>query len=258
MFRAPAVLIVAATVVSGCGGTGQSRQVIVGAAVSLTEALEDAGREYQNRTGARVTFNFGPSNFVATQVINGAPMDLFISADDLQMDRAIAGGGIDQASRVPLLSNSLVIVMRSERATRWSEPSPLLSAAIRRVAIGDPAAVPAGIYAKRYLEQHAMWTALQERLLPSVSVRAALAAVATGGADAGIVYATDVRTQRDVSVVYDVPVNAAPRIIYPAAVTRHAHHADEARAFLSFLRTADAAAIFTRYGFTPAGRTSHD
>src|SRR5512141_2569393 len=100
MFRVPAVLMAALTV-AGCAGSGPRRSVVVGAAVSLTEALEDAGREYQTRSGTRLTFNFGPSNFVATQVINGAPMDVFISADDLQMDRAAAAGAIDESTRIP-------------------------------------------------------------------------------------------------------------------------------------------------------------
>src|SRR5512141_3150332 len=206
MFRAPAILTLAMAA-AACSAGSPQRSAMVGAAVSLTEALEEAGHQFQSRSGTRITFNFGPSNFVATQVINGAPTDLFISADDQQMDRALAAGVIDGSSRVPLLSNSLVIVTRSDRATPWSDPSPLVAPAIKRVAIGDWAAVPAGIYATEYLERHGLWSALDGRVLPSVSVRAALAAVATGGADAGIVYATDVRTQRGVSVVYAVPAS---------------------------------------------------
>src|SRR5512142_1247279 len=155
MFRACAALV-AAIVAAGCSGS-QPGTVVVGAAVSLTEALEEAGRDFTARTGTRVSFNFAASNFVATQVINGAPMDVFISADDLQMDRAAAAGAIDPASRVPLLSNSLVVVMRSDRAARWTDPSPLVSPAMKRVAIGDPAAVPAGVYAKQYLDRRGMW-----------------------------------------------------------------------------------------------------
>jgi molybdate transport system substrate-binding protein len=257
MFRRAVVLLVAAMATAGCGGSRRST-VAVGAAVSLTEALEDAGREYEARTGTRVTFNFGASNFVATQVINGAPMDLFISADDGQMDRAAAGGGIETSSRTPLLSNSLVIVMRSERATQWSDPSRLVAAAIKRVAIGDPAAVPAGIYAKQYLERRGLWTALDGRVLPSLSVRAALAAVATGGADAGIVYATDVATERGVSVVYRVSPAEGPPIIYPAAVTRRSRNPEGARAFLDFLQSQRSRDIFTRHGFTPVDRAHHD
>jgi molybdate transport system substrate-binding protein len=221
----------------------------VSAAVSLTEALTAAAREYADPAGATIRFNFGASNVLARQIVNGAPVDLFISADAAQMDVVARGGLLKDGSRIDLLSNQLAVVVPNDRQRTFASMSELSEPAYRRIAIGDPAAVPAGVYAKQYLEREGLWTKISARIVPSTSVRAALAAVESGAADAAIVYHTDARISTRASIAWLVPVDRGPRIVYPAAVVRTSSHPSDSQRFLDFLRSAAAARVFEGFGF---------
>ena len=228
-------------------GQGSSRQVVVSAAVSLTEVLQQLAPMYQARTGERVVLNLGSSNTLARQISFGAGVDVFISADEAQMNAVAAR--IDPASRVDLLSNQLAIAVPDDRPRAITSARGLLDPAIRRVAIGDPAAVPAGVYAKQYLQMLGIWSELSTKIVPSGSVRLALAAVESGAADAAIVYRTDVATATHAREAFVIPATEGPRIVYPAAVVRSGSNPDGARRLLAFLRSAEATAVFTRAGF---------
>lgn len=203
-------------------------EVRVSAAASLTDAVTEIAKLYESKTGDTIVLNFGASSILATQIVNGAPADIFISADETQMNRVAI------VLRVPLLSNKLVVV-----------GVPLLKA--RRIAIANPEAVPAGVYAKQWLQRRGIWPALAPKMIPMENVRGALAAVEAGNADSAIVYATDARIARRARVAE--VVNDGPPIVYPAAVLRDAQNAPGARRFLEFLQSRDAGAIFRRYGF---------
>ncbi|HXH08098.1 MAG TPA: molybdate ABC transporter substrate-binding protein, partial [Vicinamibacterales bacterium] len=155
----------------------------------------------------------------------------------------------------PIAGNTLVFVAPrgpNARGPRpWTSPAQLLAPEVRRVAIGDPAAVPAGRYAQAYLVREGLWRALEPKLVPSASVRAALAAAARGAVDAAIVYASDAAVEPGVEVVFRVPPDRAPRIVYVAAVTRHARDARAAARFVRFLREGDARRVFERHGLQP-------
>jgi molybdate transport system substrate-binding protein len=243
------LLFVAALVTAAvdASGQGSSRQVVVSAAVSLTEALQQLAPMYQARTGERVVLNLGSSNTLARQISFGAGVDLFISADEAQMNAVAAR--IDPASRVDLLSNQLAIAVPDDRPRAITSARGLLDPAIRRVAIGDPAAVPAGVYAKQYLQMLGIWSELSTKIVPSGSVRLALAAVESGAADAAIVYRTDVATATHAREAFVIPALEGPRIVYPAAVVRSGSNPDGARRLLAFLRSPEATAVFTRAGF---------
>jgi molybdate transport system substrate-binding protein len=203
-------------------------EIRVSAAASLTDAVTEIAKLYESKTGDTIVLNFGASSILATQIVNGAPADVFISADEAQMNR------VATVLRVPLLSNKLVVV-----------GVPLLKA--RRIAIANPEAVPAGVYAKQWLQKRGIWPALAAKIIPTENVRGALAAVEAGYADSAIVYATDARIARRARVAE--VVNDGPPIIYPAAVLREAENAAGARRFLEFLQSREAGAIFRRYGF---------
>jgi molybdate transport system substrate-binding protein len=127
----------------------------------------------------------------------------------------------------------------------------LAGSAVKRIAIGDPAAVPAGFYARQYLEGQGLWQALQRKLLPLSNVRAALGAVESGGADAAIVYESDAAASKEVALAFVVPAGEAPPIIYPAAIVGRSRNRLAAERFLAFLRGPEARAIFTRFRFIP-------
>jgi molybdate transport system substrate-binding protein len=224
--------------------------ITVSAAVSLTDALSAIAREYADAGRGGVRFNFGASNVLARQIVQGAPVDVFISADEAQMDVVAAAGLVQDGSRIDLLRNQLAVVVPNDRPRTFSGIAQLADPSMRRIALGDPAAVPAGVYAKQYLEKEGLWASLQPRMVPTANVRAALAAVESGAADAAIVYRTDARGALRATVAWVVPADRGPRIVYPAAIVRGTKHAGEASRFLDFLRGAVAARTFIRFGFT--------
>jgi molybdate transport system substrate-binding protein len=230
--------------------------ITVSAAISLTDALTAIAGEYAAAGRGTVRFNFAASNVLARQIVNGAPVDLFISADEAQMEVTATANMLADGTRVALLSNQLAVVVPNDRPSRFAGIRDLVNPALRRIAIGDPAAVPAGVYAKQYLEKEGLWDQIASRIVPTGSVRGALAAVQSGAADAAIVYRTDARVALRATVVWVVPADRGPRIVYPAAIIRTSAHASEASRFLDYLRSASAARAFERAGFTviPASR----
>lgn len=224
----------------------------VSAAVSMTEALQDVAAAYRAAGGAPVSFNFAGSNVLARQIVNGAPVDVFISADEAQMEVVARAGMVVSGSFANIAGNSLVLVA-DERTTIHSI-SDLGNAEVRRIAIGDPAAVPAGVYTRRYLEDIGLWTRLEPKLVPTANVRAAVTAVQNGSASAAFVYATDARIAPDLKIVATIAGARAPRIVYPACVVKATRQPAAAAAFLTFLRSPAGAAILQRHGFAAPPR----
>ncbi len=229
----------------------------VSAAISLSNALEAIATAYAGAGGGPLRFNFAGSNVLARQLVNRAPADLFISADAAQMDVAAQGGAIDNASRIDLVGNRLAVITRSP-----SQGSPaihrlddLLRPDVKRIALGDPAAVPAGVYAREYLKAAGRWAQLESKVVPVANVRAALTVVENGSADAAIVYETDAGLATTAITAFVVLDANAPRIVYPAAIVAHTRQPEAARRFLTFLRASAAGAIFRRFGFTPLATT---
>jgi molybdate transport system substrate-binding protein len=223
--------------------------LLVSAAISLTEAMEECGEAFTARTGIPVRFNFGPSNALARQIAQGAPVDVFVSADQAQMAFAVDSGAVASESVSTVATNRLVIIEPGRRRPRWKDAAPLVSSTVRRVAAGDPRAVPAGVYAREWLERIGLWSEVAPKLVPATSVRGALSAVRTGAVDAGIVYVTDAQSLGDGSIVFEVNGSDAPRIEYPAGVVTSSPRLGQARAFIQFLRGPVAQQILQRRGF---------
>jgi molybdate transport system substrate-binding protein len=243
--------LLAASIVLSVPIAQGASSITVSAATSLTEVLEEIARAYAAAGGGTVRFNHAGSNALARQIVNGAPADVFISADEAQMDAVERSGAVVAGSRMNLVRNQLAVIAAPNRIAVVREQFLNAGPGIRRLALGDPAAVPAGVYARRYLEQQGSWKAYESRIIPTANVRAALVAVATGLADAAIVYATDAAIARNASVAMLVPLNEGPDIVYPAALLSRSRNAGEARRFLAFLRGSEASAIFARHRFLP-------
>jgi molybdate transport system substrate-binding protein len=241
---AVAVLVAA----PGAASSPQAGDVLVSAAASLTDALTAVAADFECETGVHVTPNFGSSSGLARQIVNGAPVDVFLSADEAQMDVLAQAGFVERGTRVDLLHNQLVVVM-GQGSRLLASPRDLAAASIRRVALADPAAVPAGVYARRYLESIGLWSTIGPKVVPMLDVRAALAAVDSGNVDAAFVYKTDASIARRSTVVFTVPLAGGPRIVYPAAMIKGARHGDAARRLLAYLRGDAAKRVFERYGF---------
>jgi molybdate transport system substrate-binding protein len=229
---------------------GEPPPVTVSAAISLSDCLEEIGRAYAARGGPPVRFNFAGSNVLSRQIVNGAPVDLFISADEIQMDLAARSGAIDVNTRVPLLSNRLA-VLTIPGGPAVADIRDLLKPSVRRIAIGDPSAVPAGSYARGYLQRLGLWKTLEARLVPVANVRAALGAVENGSADAAFTYESDATSAHTARVALVISGADAPHIVYPAAIATAAPNRLGAEALLAYLRGPAAADVFRRYKFVP-------
>ncbi len=236
--------------------SSQDPAITVSAAISLSEAFEDLAKAYAKDGGGPVRFNFAGSNVLARQIVNGAPVDVFVSADEAQMTAVEKAGAVRPGGAVPVVSNQLVVVALPERVDAIRVAFPSASGVIRRLAIGDPAAVPAGVYAAAYLRSRRLWTSYESRIVPTANVRAALAAVENGGVDAAIVYATDVRRSTRARVAISIPPEQGPRIVYPAAVIAGTKNRQAAERFLAFLQSQTARDVMARHGFLPAGGTA--
>jgi molybdate transport system substrate-binding protein len=232
-------------------GSAKPAEITVFAAASLTDALKEISRNYGAVSSNRVVFNFGASSMLARQIEEGAPADIFFSADEAKMDLLAKKNLLLPNSRTSLLSNSLVIVTLPENASKIATPSDLASAPVERIALADPKAVPAGIYAKAFLEQQKLWPKVAQKIIPTDNVRAALAAVESGNVDAGIVFRTDAVISRKVQIAFNVPAADNPQISYPAAVIKDSKQVEAAKQFLQYLRSNDAAKIFETFGFIP-------
>jgi molybdate transport system substrate-binding protein len=221
----------------------------VSAAASLTDVLREIAGQYQKDTGDGVLFNFGASSLLARQIMEGAPADLFISADELKMDQLQQRGFIVNKSRRSILSNTLVIVVPSDSPLKINSARDLADPTIRNVAVAEPQTVPAGIYAKEYLRRLKIWDRITYKLVPTDNVRGALAAVESGNVETGIVYKTDAMISRVVRIAYEVPRSEGPKISYPAAVLADSKQKAAAQRFLDYLQSVSARDTFRKYGF---------
>ncbi len=233
------------------GERGQGApSLVVFAAASLTEALGDVARLWAAQGHPPPSLSFASSAVLARQIEQGAAADLFLSADEAWMDRLARAGRLKQGSRVDLLANALVLIEPASSMAPVRIDSGLSMSAILgpggRLAVGDPASVPAGMYARQALTTLGLWNQVADRLAPAENVRAALLLVERGEAPAGIVYATDVAAAQGVAVAGIFPERSHPPILYPAARLSDAPDAD---AFLAFLRSGPALARFRAHGF---------
>jgi len=243
--------ILAATLLFlSAAGLSRAAEITVFAAASLSDALKEIAAKYEPASGDKLTFNLAASSVLARQLKEGAPADLFFSADEASMDRV--AGQIDPATRRSPLSNTLVIVVAAEDGVKIAVPADLGTAAVRRLALAEPQTVPAGIYAKQWLQQQNLWKAVIDKTVPTDNVRACLAAVESGNVDAGIVYKTDALISKKVRVAYEVPAAIGPKISYPVALVKNGKNADGAKQFLAFLATPEARTVFVKYGFIVA------
>jgi molybdate transport system substrate-binding protein len=229
--------------------------VLVFAAASLTDVLEEADRTFSGLSHISITSSYAASSVLAKQIEAGARADVFLPADREWMDYLQTRHLLREGTRVDLVGNSLVLIAPADSPVQLSiaPQFPLLQALNGgRLATADPDAVPAGIYARAALTYLGVWAAVEPHLARAENVRAALAFVARAEAPLGIVYGTDARAEKRVRVVGAFPQDSHPPIVYPVAATQRAQ--PQAARYLEFLQGEAAHEIFARYGFMPAPR----
>lgn len=223
-------------------------EVNVCAAASLTDVMKEIASAYEKENGDNISFNFGASSLLARQIIERAPADMFISADEAKMDELEKAGLIATETRRDLLSNLLVIVVPYDSKLEIASPEEFLTKS-QKIAVADPRAVPAGIYTKEYLTRLGLWQKLEPKIVPTENVRTALAAVESGNVDAGFVYKTDANISHKVRIAFTVAVEQGPPIRYPVALIKEAREKAAAAKFLAYLQSASTRKTFERYGF---------
>jgi molybdate transport system substrate-binding protein len=247
--------IAVVTLLALCGLTSAaqaSETVTVFAAASTTNAVADIGKAFEAKGLGKVVTSFASSSTLAKQIENGAPANVFISADEAWMNYLAERKLIDPATRFNIAGNSLVLIAHGDRVVTVKiapgfDLAKLIGAG--RLAVGDPDHVPAGKYAKAALQRLDVWSRVETKLARAANVRAALAFVERGEAPLGIVYSTDAAITPKVKVVGVFPADSHPKIIYPAALVAGKGSA-VAKSFLEFLKTPEAKAILKKYGFT--------
>lgn len=253
MFRI-AALVTAFGILAGASlspASAEDKTITVFAAASIKNALDEIDAAYTAKTGVKFSVSYAASSVLARQIEQGAPADVFVSADTDWMDYAIAKKAVNESTRVNLLGNSIVLIApkdsKVDNVTIAQGLDLAKLAGDGRIATGDVKSVPVGKYAKAALEKLGAWRAAEPKFAMAESVRAALTLVARGEAVLGIVYATDAKVEPDVKIVGTFPAESHPAIIYPVAATTTAKN--ETSDYLAFLRSTAAKTILEKYGF---------
>jgi molybdate transport system substrate-binding protein len=231
-------------------------ELTVFAAASLRDALVGCAPTFEERTGTKLVFSFGSSGDLARQIVAAPSADVFVSAGEQELDRVELAGLAEPGTRRVIASNQLVVIetIDPEDPSRSFFDAALQGFCVAwpadaRIALADVETVPAGRYAKAWLEHRQVWRVLEPRVLPAVDVRAALAAVESGAALFGVVYRTDVAPARRARIVHAVPLEEGPRIVYGAVAIRGRQELARARAFVEELAGPEGRSELERLGF---------
>jgi molybdate transport system substrate-binding protein len=230
--------------------TAQTQTILVSAAASLKDALEEIKPGFEKAHGnIKVNYNFGASGALQQQITQGAPADVFLSAATKQMDALAKAGLIDRSTRRNLLTNRLVLIVPKNYTLKISDFRSLTNSNVKRIAVGEPRSVPVGQYSEEVLKNLGILEQIRPKLVFANSVRNVLAAVETGNADAGIVYITDAKISDRIKVVATAANNLHSPIIYPIAVIKASKNPQAAKTFAQYLTSAAAKNIFEKFGF---------
>lgn len=231
-------------------------ELVVSAAASLTNAFKDVGAAFEKQhPQTKVVLNFGASDVLMRQIVNGAPADVFASADESAMDKAVEAKVVAPATRRDFAANSLVLIVPADSrlaATSWRDIASMPQ--VKRIALADPDSVPAGRYAQGALKAAGLWDAVDAKSVRATNVRQSLDYVSRGEVDAGFVFGTDAALMpQNVKVLATVPTQTP--IAYPVARVEPSRHAAEAQAFIDYVLSPAGQAVLAKYGFKPpAGR----
>jgi len=249
MRKKMAAAALAMMLVMGFAGVARTDEILVSAAASLTDVLKEISGAYQSKSKHKVNFTFGPSSTLARQIDEGAPVDVFFSADLAQMDNLDKNGRLEVGTRKNVLSNQLVIIVPADSRLAIASPKDLLKSEVKRIAVAEPSSVPVGIYTSKYLQGESLWHNVKGKVVPVLDVRATLAAVESGNVEAGFVYKTDAAISKKVKIVYEVPIDKGPRITYPVAIVKESKKKEAARDFMDFVLSPVGKKTFKKYGF---------
>ena len=241
-----AVLLLAASAFA------QAEDITVSAAASLKEAFTDIARQYEKQhPDAKIKLNTAASGTLLQQLAQGAPVDVLATADLATMDKAAAQNLIRPQTRKTFALNSLVLITPKQGSLKIATPKDLLRSGVKRIAVGNPASVPAGAYTQAALEKQKLWSSLQPKIVHTQNVRQALDYVIRSETEAGFVYRTDAALKpHAVNIVASIPTEKP--VAYPIALTQSSKASNEAQRFVNYVLSADGQRVLQRYGFSAA------
>ena len=237
----------------GCAlenGKEQKDELIISAAASLTDAMDEVKEIFEKEHNVELTFNFGGSGKLAQQIQQGAPVDVFISANENWMDILIEEELIKADTREDITGNKLVLIVGKDSSIPYDSFEDLNGNDVDQIAIGNPESVPAGEYAEEILKNIGKWEELEERFVFAQDVRQVLTYVETGNADIGFVYASDAEMSELVKVIAESDPSMHDPIIYPGAITASSKNETAGNQFIQFLKSNEGQEILAKYGFT--------
>ena len=252
LFKITPLLLTAASLLifTGCAAK-EPVTLNVSAAASLTDAIKEINILFTKQNpDVAITPNFASSGTLQTQIQNGAPVDVFISAAATQMDNLQKGSLILDNTRHNLLHNKIVLIVPDDSIIDLSSFNNLASDKVTKIAIGDPKSVPAGTYARQVFDELGIASQIQSKLVFCADVRQVLSYVESGNVEAGIVYATDAKTSGKVKVVASAPDDINAKVVYPVAIIKASQVAGAAQKYVDFLFSKQAQVIFEKYGFS--------
>ncbi|MDT4831083.1 molybdate ABC transporter substrate-binding protein [Achromobacter agilis] len=249
MFRKRQIVALSMALAAAWGASAHAGDLVVSAAASLTNAFKEVAQGYEKtHPGTKVILNFGASDVLLQQIVKGAPADVFASADQKAMDKAVEEKAVKPASRVDFAANQVVLIVPADSKAGITSLKDLTRDDVKRIAYGNPASVPVGRYTQGALEAAGLWDAVQAKSVLAQNVRQSLDYVARGEVDAGFVFATDAAIMAGkVNVAVRVPSQTP--VTYPIAVTTREAAAKEAESFVAYVLSPDGQAILSRYGF---------
>lgn len=244
-----ALFVAAVGIFPMCAAAQDRSAVSISAAISLKDALDEIGKLYENANpGVKISFNYAGSGTLQRQIEQGAPVDIFFSAAEKQMDELQAKGLIETGTRRDIVGNRLVLIAPASNNVVQGFQD-LTRPEVKIVALGEPSTVPAGMYARQTLEHLGLLTTIEKKTVLAKDVRAVLTYVETGNADAGMVYQSDAQGSKKVRIVCVAPADSHDPIVYPAAIVKGARNPSGAQSFLAFLFSPEARDIFLKHGF---------
>lgn len=246
-------------VFAGCGNTSQDnssqktekqQEVYIVAAASMTDAIKEIGANYEKeRPNVKLTYNFGSSGALQTQIEQGAPADVFISAAQKQMNALDEKGLIDKSTRKDLLENKVVLIVPKDSELSLNDFADVATDKVNKIALGEPKAVPVGQYSEEIFSNLKILDAMKQKAVYASDVRQVLGWVETGEVDCGIVYATDAAISDKVKVLMEAPENTHKPVVYPIAMVNSSKNPDVAKDFIAYLSQDAQKNILAKYGF---------
>lgn len=236
---------------SSTSSAAAKTSLTIASAASLTDVTKEIAAQYKKvEPNVTLTFTYGSSGALQTQIEQGAPVDIFMSAAAKQMDALDKKSLIDKSTRVNLLENKLVLITPKSSTLGIKSFNDLATAKVKKIAIGDPASVPAGQYAQQVFTSLKITDKVKSKLNQGTDVRQVLTWVESGNVDCGIVYLTDAKTSKNVAVVCEAPAGSCSKVVYPVAVLKNSKQAAAAESFIKYMQTSEIATLYQNYGFT--------